>query len=173
MVTPTQTTATAFQSARSKVLAILALSSLIVFAMLRFVNQPDAPKQNDLTATMSRIEKATSLTIFEGLPHQRWEPDTLAKELEEKKTFKIDEYPFYETPVAASEATIKELMALCRSRKTFQPFGGPKACGGFHPDWCLELNNGTSACHILICFGCKEARLYSSCLLYTSPSPRD
>ncbi|MEI8379822.1 MAG: hypothetical protein WCJ09_06825 [Planctomycetota bacterium] len=33
-------------------------------------------------------------------------------------------------------------------------------CGGFHPDWCVEFIAGQDVYQVLVCFGCREARLY-------------
>lgn len=35
-----------------------------------------------------------------------------------------------------------------------------QACGGFHPDFCLEWQDGDATYQVLICFGCYEVKCY-------------
>ena len=109
---------------------------------------------------LAGIGKANDLVVHEGLPHQFWEPKALEKELKDKKTVEFHDFPFYETPIAIKEEDATRLSALCRDAKTFERYGGPKRCGGYHPDWCLTFKVGDEAYRVLICFGCHEARLF-------------
>lgn len=106
------------------------------------------------------ITKAKTLTVYEGLPHQFWEREALAKELKEKKTVKLHDFPFYEGAITLKEEDAKKLCALCSELKTFGRYRGRKMCGGYHPDWCLEFKNGDDVYRVQLCFGCHEARLF-------------
>jgi hypothetical protein len=37
---------------------------------------------------------------------------------------------------------------------------GEKACGGYHPDYCLTGKDGMATYDLMICFGCAEMKLY-------------
>lgn len=123
-------------------------------------SEPQAQFRREIAPILEGIAKSATVTIYEGLPHQRWEPDALAKELNEQQTVTIHEYPFYATNVTAPNGDARKLQELCRKRGTFQRSQGAKACGGFHPDWSLEFKNGTYAYQVHLCFGCREGRLY-------------
>ncbi|HEY1861915.1 MAG TPA: hypothetical protein VGG61_16255, partial [Gemmataceae bacterium] len=49
---------------------------------------------------------------------------------------------------------------LCSNGASFRKYAGPKRCGGYHPDWCLQWKDGDNVYQVLICFGCHKARLY-------------
>ena len=123
-------------------------------------SQPQAQFKREIAPILKGIAKSATMTIYEGLPHQRWEPDALAKELKEQQTVTIHEYPFYAIKVTAPNGDARKLQELCRKRGTFQRSQGAKACGGFHPDWSLEFKDGPDVYHVHLCFGCQEARLY-------------
>jgi hypothetical protein len=106
------------------------------------------------------VRKAKTLVVFEGAPHQRWEAELLARELREKKTVRLHDFPFYAESLELKEADALEVWALCPTKQVFRGRSGMKLCGGFHPDWCLEWRDGDKAYRALLCFGCHEARLY-------------
>ncbi|HEY4258688.1 MAG TPA: hypothetical protein VGM98_00955 [Schlesneria sp.] len=108
------------------------------------------------------IRNSSSLVVYEGLPHQMWEQEALEKELKTKKTLKRHGFPFYETPIKVKKEVAAKLTATCGDLKNFERWSGDKLCGGYHPDWCVEFQEGTNVYHVLICFGCSEARFYGS-----------
>ena len=107
------------------------------------------------------IGQTSTLELFEGLPHQSWEGELLKSELANKKTVTIHDFPFYQKPQKISDKDAATLRALCLGKKSFEPFGGYKLCGGFHPDWCLRWTEGTTVTDIHVCFGCHEIKAYS------------
>jgi hypothetical protein len=110
----------------------------------------------------SAIARASSATLYEGLPHQNSEPDSLKQELDTKQTIQIREFPFYERPLPITDADIKILRQLATVSGNFSsyPKGVAKACGGFHPDYCVAWKDGDATYEMLICFGCREAMFY-------------
>lgn len=108
------------------------------------------------------ISKAQSVTLYEGLPHQLWEMELLEKELKEKKTVKFNKFPFYQTPIPITKEVARKLQALCSDVNNFKPYQGPKFCGGYHPDWCIEFKYGDKAIQVQVCFGCHEAAFNES-----------
>jgi cytochrome c553 len=106
------------------------------------------------------INHASSLTLYEGLPHQTWEPEVLAKELATKKTIVRHEFPFYERPLPVAAGDVEALRRLSAAGESFAPYLGPKNCGGYHPDYCLAWKDAETTYELLICFGCHEMKLY-------------
>jgi hypothetical protein len=51
--------------------------------------------------------------------------------------------------------TLRELLSDYRN---FQTYGGPKLCGGFHPDLLVEFKEKGGTLRVLICFGCHEVK---------------
>lgn len=106
------------------------------------------------------IGRSETLKLYEGLPHQRWEPDALKRELAEKPVVTLGGYPFYQVPLVVSPADAKRLRSISRSWWSFVPFRGFKACGGYHPDWCLAWSEGQNTYLVQICFGCHEMKAF-------------
>jgi hypothetical protein len=106
------------------------------------------------------IADVEELRLHEGLPHQRFERELLASERRSKAVRELDGYSFYEEPLSLSREEAAQLTGLLSDRKTFEPFSGEKLCGGFHPDYAIEWQNGSSSYRALLCFGCYEAKLF-------------
>ena len=115
---------------------------------------------SQFTPIAEGIRRASSLNLYEGLPHQGWEADQLKKELATKKTLRIHGFPFYERPLPIAADEVEPLRRLCAAADSFLSYGGPKLCGGYHPDYCLAWRDGEATYHLLICFGCHEMKLY-------------
>ena len=105
---------------------------------------------------------ACIFTLYEGLPHQFWDSKKLEEELANKRTIRITqfEFPFYARPLSVSSEDIEALRQLATSSGSFLSYGGPKLCGGYHPDYALAWSDGTSTSYLLICFGCHEMFFY-------------
>lgn len=101
----------------------------------------------------------SSLTLYEGLPHQMWEADELKKELAAKTTIQINGFPFYAHPIEMAANDVEVLRSLSASPDSYWSYAGPYMCGGFHPDYCLTWKNQGARYHLQICFGCKEMAL--------------
>ena len=115
---------------------------------------------SQFTPISEGIRRASSLTLYEGLPHQMWEADQFKKELATKKTIRIHDFPFYERPLVLAADEIEPLRRLSAAGSSYTTYGGPKLCGGYHPDYCLTWKDGEATYQLLICFGCHEMKLY-------------
>ena len=136
---------------------------LLVMLGLLSIARAEPLTEQDLklfTPISEAIGRASNLTLFEGLPHQAHEADELKHELATKKTIRLHRFPFYEQPLAVGADAVEVLRHLSASAKSYQTYGGPKLCGGFHPDYCLAWQDGKTTYHLLICFGCHEMKLY-------------
>ena len=114
----------------------------------------------NFSAFAAKLQKIDSVRLFEGLPHQMFASRLHEEELRTKKTVRLHRFPFYEETLELKEADAAELTLIFRNRKSFRPFSGPKACGGFHPDYGLEWNGGQEIYQALVCFGCHEVMLF-------------
>ena len=106
------------------------------------------------------VQNATKLTLYEGLPHQLFERQELKQERASKPTIIIHHFPFYRETLDVTIDDASKVLSILGNKTSFMPFRGPKKCGGFHPDYCAEIETGTGTSHFLICFGCGEAKIY-------------
>ena len=119
-----------------------------------------AEELSQFTPISEGIRRASSLTLFEGLPHPMGESDQLERELATKRTVLIHDFPFYERPLALAADEVEPLRRLCAAAGSYASYMGEKACGGFHPDYCLRWKDGTATYDLMICFGCSEMKLH-------------
>ena len=113
-----------------------------------------------LKSITTGVAAATSLTLYEGLPHQSSEAAQLKQELATKETVQRHNFPFYARPLPVDPADLPALRRLSSSPDSFRPYLGEKRCGGFHPDYCLTWKKEKSEYDLLVCFGCQEVHLY-------------
>ena len=100
------------------------------------------------------LKSASHVLIYEGLPHQKFEPDLYQKESLRTDILTIAGHPFYIPATMAGDFQI--LKRLLGNPESLIRFRGEKLCGGFHPDYCVSWAEGGNACYALICFGCQE-----------------
>jgi hypothetical protein len=138
----------------------LALLALFVPAALCHGEPPRGTDTNfdNHKPLAAGIAKADRVTLYEGLPHEASESGQ--QELKTKKTVRLHGYPFYAEPLALKESDGKRLTDLVTEASSFAPYRGPKKCGGFHPDYCVEWRVGDEVYRCLVCFGCQEVKLY-------------
>jgi hypothetical protein len=105
-----------------------------------------------------KVRMAQKVVLYEGLPHQTFEPKLLEAELAEKKTVKLAGYSFYTEPLVLTEEDATSLGERFSSETTFEPWRGEKKCGGFHPDYALEWHVDGQVYRALVCFGCREVK---------------
>lgn len=106
---------------------------------------------------LGAIVNAEKLVIYEGLPHQKL-TELVDAERKAKKTLVLDGFYFYADPITPTPKDTWILRELAAKFETYRPYGGPKFCGGYHPDWCLEWGEGKSVQRLFLCFGCREAK---------------
>jgi len=120
----------------------------------------NAKDRSEFSPISKGISRASSLLLYEGLPHQFWEADQFKKELAAKKTLLFHEFPFYERPLSVTPVDVETLRRLSAAANSFSSCRGAKACGGYHPDYCLIWKDGATTYELFICFGCHEMELY-------------
>jgi hypothetical protein len=106
------------------------------------------------------INQAKQITLYEGLPHQFYEPRALAAERKAKPTVELHGFAFYRETLDLKPGDAQQLKAILASPRSLQAFSGEKKCGGFHPDYAVEWSVGGELYRCLICFGCFEAKVH-------------
>jgi hypothetical protein len=115
----------------------------------------------ELKPMVEKITDDMKPTLFEGLPHQFYNPEQLAAELKTKQTITRHEFAFYKAPVDLAAADQQMLIKLIKSPDSFRAATGvQKLCGGFHPDFSLVWEINGSPVEIQFCFGCGEIKAY-------------
>jgi hypothetical protein len=114
----------------------------------------------DNKALFASFRDADKLTVYEGLPHQVWESKQLDKEKQAKPTVQLHGFPFYRETLEVKADDQKALRKLLGDEGSFKQWMGEKKCGGFHPDYLVELRAGDTDYRFLICFGCQEVKVF-------------
>ncbi|MEQ1934095.1 MAG: hypothetical protein ABL962_09475 [Fimbriimonadaceae bacterium] len=131
---------------------------IIIFSLIvvhfAVADDPKSPAKEASADYRTTLAATKALSVFEGLPHQTWDRDLLAQEIKREDKTKIWKYPFYTPSVLATNAD--ELKQLLSSPDAIEVYGGPKLCGGYHPDYCLSWEAEDKTYNALICFGCHE-----------------
>ena len=118
--------------------------------------------QTKVDSVATALPPTPELTVFEGLPHQHWEEDLLAKELESKETIRIAGHPFYQPTLEIGDADKLAIVATLSDPKARRQIHGNtvKTCGGFHPDYAVCWTADKRKYCVLVCFGCAEFEFY-------------
>lgn len=122
----------------------------IVLAVVSFSCGPTPP--------VADIKSSRGLTLYEGLPHQFYEPEAYEQE-KNKPTVQLEGFPFYREPLELTKADRQALKDLIGDPGSLKAYSGEKKCGGFHPDYAVEWTDGKTSRYYLICFGCSEAKV--------------
>jgi len=161
------------------VLGTLALGPLL-YAILNWSSSEEDQSIdfNNYSPLAAKISQANKVALFEGLPHHVFEYEILERELKRRDILKIRSYPFYQEKLLLSAEDASKLTRLFCDEKNFgpnrafvlmgyrtrNPAGSVtkivKACGGFHPDYCVEWDVQGNVYQMLICFGCEEIKCF-------------
>ncbi|HEU5297191.1 MAG TPA: hypothetical protein VFU71_20590 [Burkholderiaceae bacterium] len=112
-----------------------------------------------VTRFCAAVRQVRDFVLLEGLPHQHWESELLATEMRAKAFVKLSGFPFYRDTLSMSSEDRQRLSHVLCDPETYSPFGGEKACGGFHPDYAVEWCPDGMVWRALICYGCGEIKL--------------
>lgn len=117
------------------------LFTVIFLSMASSAGEDEKLNQKDrssLDRISEGLRRAAAFVLYEGLPHQ-----------------------FYETPIMVAVEDADALRRLSTDPESFSSYGGPKKCGGYHPDYCLEWKDGAATRQLHICFGCEEGKFFT------------
>ncbi len=115
---------------------------------------------NRLQTVLAGIPKTGVALLYEGLPSEFWEPESLVQELSRAKTIKRHGYPFYEELLAMQGTDGEQFTAMFSARTSFAPYTDGKKGGGFHADYCLEWKASKETTHVVISLEDGEVKLY-------------
>ena len=122
---------------------LLSLMMALTVGLSALAGEEFPPSIEASAVYRTTVAAAKSIVVFEGLPHQSWDKQLFAVEIERKDTRKIWEYPFYTPSVPATNSD--DLRELLSRPDSIAVYGGAKACGGYHP--LLHLLAGRR-CHL-------------------------
>lgn len=114
----------------------------------------------DFNRMLQLCKRASKVEVFEGLPHQMFEPELLAQEQQRSDVFQNHDFDFYEPALSLPDDEFDCFISRVVSRRTYRAWQGFKACGGFHPDFLLRFHGADSTIDVQICLGCGEAVLF-------------
>ena len=101
------------------------------------------------------------IQLFEGLPHPTTEKTTFNAELERVTEQDYSGHKFYEGKITLHEADASTVFDLLTTADGFRQTLGVKFCGGFHPDWMVNLERNGASIECYCCFGCGEVEFRS------------
>ena len=110
---------------------------------------------------MNSLNSASTLSVYEGLPHQLREADLLEQEKRRPDIATIGGFPFYTLSVAVNERQATQLKEILGDNGRYYRYTVETDCGPFHPDFAVEWTDGDVTHRMLICFSCSEARILS------------
>ena len=110
-----------------------------------------------LASQMRFIQRSqVDIRLFEGLPHPTTEKKTFKAELERVTEKDYSGHKFYEGKITMNDADASTVFALLTTAGGFRQTSGMKFCGGFHPDWMVNLERKGNSIECYCCFGCGE-----------------
>jgi hypothetical protein len=108
----------------------------------------------------SAAENPQSIRVYEGLPHQSYEGELLEQERNTKAVRELHGFPFYRESLVVEKQDAVQLATILADSTVWTEFSGEKKCGGFHPDYAIEVARGGETYVALLCFGCGEGKIY-------------
>ena len=140
-------------------IALLSWSGPRLFYYCWINSRGSVPKRQTDFDQLARVlpsSDAKLAFVHKGLPHQMWASRELWRDLFTTANRSIGGYRFYTTPIAASDELRRALTTAMRTPALYEPYGGPKHCGGYHPDYCFEWHSHQGTVYGLLCTGCHE-----------------
>jgi hypothetical protein len=127
------------------------------------VVEPPAPMQVDTTfgrlPLLVKDIPAGEISVLEGLPSPFWEPEGREREAQSKPTITVEGYLFYDEAVELTDKDAVTLTELFGASDSYRPYRDQKACGEFHPDYCLAWESESGTTHALVSLECAEVIL--------------
>jgi hypothetical protein len=115
-----------------------------------------------LKLILDGISASKEVMLYEGLPSEFWEPQLREREVNRKKTIGLHGYRFYDDRLPLQGSDADQFTALFSDRRSFQRYRSQKACGGYHPDYCIEWKKGDASTRALICLECGEVKFFAA-----------
>jgi len=141
----------------------VAFTPIIVFA----ITACSPPTTNEARFQQNKwlfptIRDADQIVIYEGLP-DKFERDIFETERRAKSTVDLHGFPFYELSIEVNKVDRSGLVLLLGDEASYAPLPTlAKACGEFHPDYCIQWSVGDQVYRCLVCFGCGEVKAFGT-----------
>ena len=118
------------------------------------VMRPDAPEE--AAPLLEALKQGAKLTLHEGLPRLPAKDGSDKDALKRRGEWSLDGFQFFKTGIVDRDTgALKDLLL---KKDALAAWGGPKACGGFHPDFAITWKVAERDVSLMICFGCHEAK---------------
>ena len=121
------------------------------------------PKVNEEFGDFAAIGPGRDLKIrriWHGLPHQLWDGGGLIQVLFTTRNWQYEGFRFRSEESKLSVEQERVLVKILSDPSSYQPYTGPKLCGGFHPDACIEVESRGETLRLLLCYGCDECLIF-------------
>ena len=139
--------------------SVLALALIVLTSSSATGQEARQPAEDfeKLRYLREAVRNTKSVTVLEGLPRIF---DGSTPRCDSTEIVAQHGYWFFDERIQVSREEAEALARIVADARSFAPWGGAKACGGFHPDFCLEWPSGTELHHVLLCFGCHEMKYF-------------
>ncbi len=114
----------------------------------------------NLDGLLRMCGKAAKVELFEGLPHPYWDKELLKKEEKRPDVFQNHGFGFYSPAIKLPDSDHKLLFSKVTRVDSYTPWLGPRACGGFHPDYLIRFHGRQGVVDLHLCMGCSMAVFY-------------
>jgi len=122
----------------------------------------DKRSLKDISLFIAEVERAETVVVFEGLPHQLFERGLFEVEVKRSDLVWFEGFPFYAKPLEVSVADKKALTMIALRADGHVRWSGYKLCGGYHPDYAIIWSRDGKKSGSLICFGCHEWKNFTT-----------
>jgi hypothetical protein len=124
-------------------------------AQLREQQANDIQHLRELLPILEKLQTRKSITVLEGPQRKGTELPTVSAD--DQSVEHVGGHFFFKEPLVLNREDELSILSIASSYTSFRPFGGPKLCGGFHPDANIRVATQHGTVQILVCFGCGEA----------------
>lgn len=107
------------------------------------------------------LDSPTLAEMYEGLPHPYWDKAGFARELWTTSNQSIAGHRFYKKLARPSPEVQAVLLDVLNRKESFEPYPGPKMCGGYHADFAVRLESHGKSTWFLVCLGCHEVIVHA------------
>jgi len=144
-------------------LVLLFYSAPRLLSMVTFLgaHKPSLSKEFHSIDKILPSESATVSHLRVGLPHSFQDRSSFYAALWFTNSYSYDGYLFKERKVNTSKKFNDVTTAILTSIDSFEPYAGPKLCGGYHADYMFTLTEAGEDYHFMVCFGCHEVLIYT------------
>jgi|APTNR8051073442_1049403.scaffolds.fasta_scaffold02744_5 hypothetical protein len=134
-----------------------------LWTTVRFAGQAHVP---DLDGDFARIDSllpaadSQIASFHRGLPHNLSDPSAFLRAVWLSPTWSYHGYRFQFAEWRPSPAFRSVVQGALTQKRSFNTYGGPKACGGYHADFVAEFATSDGPVQFMVCLGCHEVLVF-------------